>query len=190
MEKVEIHRGWLEKADGLPQICLKTGTATGGKVQKRKLMTAPSWAAIFIVLGALPYVLIRMAMGEQITMYVPRTAASVTKSRLLTGAGWLAMFVGFMVFVVGAGGSSSVGMIGGGLIMVASIAFLIWVRRTCSVGVKMKHKDPTVRLSGVHPVAAAALHRHISASLATTNTPPPPMSAWTGPVVPGGITGR
>jgi hypothetical protein len=190
MEKVEIHRGWLEKADGLPQICLKTGEASGGKVQKRKLMTAPTWAAIFILLGALPYVLIRMAMGEQITLHLPRTAASVTKSRLLAGAGWLAMFVGFMVFVVGAGGSSSVVMIAGGLIMVAAIAFLIWVRRTYGVGVKMKHQDPTVRLSGVHPVAAAAIQRHISASLAVANTPAPPLSAWTGPVVPGGITGR
>jgi hypothetical protein len=190
MEKVEVHRGWLEKADGLPQVCLKTGEATGGKVQKRKLITAPAWAVIFIALGALPYVLIRMAMGEQVTLHMPRSSATIKKSRLLTAAGWLAILVGFMVFVVGAGGNSSVQMIAGGLIVVAAIAFLIWVRRACSVSIRMKHKDPTVRLKGVHPVAAAAIQRHIAASLAMTNTQPPPMSAWTGPVVPGGVTGR
>jgi hypothetical protein len=53
VDKIVINRGWLEQTNALPPICLRTGVATDGNIEKRKISTAPAWAGVFVVFGGL-----------------------------------------------------------------------------------------------------------------------------------------
>jgi hypothetical protein len=178
MEDILIHRGWLERAEALPQICLRTGQPTGGLVLKRKLTTAPGWTAIFVVFGALPYLLIRMAIGDNVTLLVPESTEN-RKQRRLIGAGVIALaMVGMVIFLKGADRSSGPIAWLGVAMGVGAVALAIWNRKAHSIGVRMKHKDPTVRLKRVDPSIAAAMRAHMTPLAPGSSFPPP--AAMTG----------
>lgn len=173
MEDVLIHRGWLERPNALPQICLRTGQPTGGIVRKRKIITAPAWIAVCVVFGALPYLLLRMVTGENVTLHVPESPEN-RKQRRLTGSAAIALvFVGLMISFVGADRSSGAIALVGVAMFVGALALVIWSSFTHSIRVRMKHKDPTVRLKRVDPGTAAALRIHMMPPASGSALPPP-----------------
>ena len=157
MEDVRIHRGWLERSEVLPHICLRTGQPSGGMVRKRKIVTAPAWTAILVVLGALPYILARTAVGENITFYVPESPENRKQRRLMVAAAFALAIVGTVVMVGGMFAESNPTFLLGLAVIISAVPLSIWNVRAHSIGVRMKHQDPTVRLKRVHPSAAATL---------------------------------
>jgi hypothetical protein len=157
MEDAEIHRGWLERSDALPHTCFRTGQPTGGMVRKRKLVTAPAWTGVLILLGALPYILLRTAVGETVTLLIPESPENRKQRRLTVAVAILLAMVGFGLFVFGTYNKVTPVWPLGLVIIIGSIALSIWNVRAHSIGVRMKHKDPTVRLKRVYPGAAVAM---------------------------------
>ena len=173
VEELDIHRGWLEQTGGLPPICLRTGLQTGGRVRKRKVVTAPAWVAIFILFGALPYALLRMAIGEQMTFLIPESPDLRKKRWSTAAAATLLATFGFFVLIVGvANQHAAYGLLGFAMV-IGSIALAIWNGRAHSVAVRVKHKDPTVRLKRVDANTAAEIRRHMMPRPPGAALPPP-----------------
>ena len=154
-------------------MCLRTGAPTEGLVQKRKITTAPPWVGIFIIFGALPYAILRAAIGEQITLLVPESR-EVRKRRQLTAAATVALvFVGLLAFTVGAVKNQALTEIVGALVFVGAIGLAIWNGQQHSIGVRMKHKDPTVTLKRLNADVASQLQALMTPRPAGSPLPPP-----------------
>jgi hypothetical protein len=156
VDKIAINRGWLEQANALPPICLKTGLATHGNIQKRIVSTAPLWAAVFIVFGGLGYIIARSAFGETVTLHIPR--AKGVKEPHSISVGILSLYLLAISFLVlGAGTAGLLANVSGLVTLVVATALAVMNSQTKAVGVRMKHADPTVVLNRVHPAAAQVL---------------------------------
>jgi outer membrane lipoprotein SlyB len=82
------------------------------------------------------------------------------RARLSGWCQWVALLggiVGIAAAIIGSGNSNAlVALVGVGGI-VGSIGLAIWKTNENNVGIRMKHKDPIVVLSRVHPNAVQAL---------------------------------
>jgi hypothetical protein len=157
MDKIAINRGWLEQVNALPAVCLKTGQPTEGETQKRTLQTAPAWTPILFLFGLVPYAIARRVAGERVALYVPKTRAGTKASLMYERIGLLVATLGFVLIIVAAAMGSGAAYCLGIAAIVAAIVLANWEARANNIGIRLKHKDPTVVLSRVHPAATQIL---------------------------------
>jgi hypothetical protein len=190
MQKVEVHRGWLEQAGGIPPVCLRTGEPTNGLVRKRNIVTAPGWVAIFVLFGALPYIIARSAVGDKVTLQLPISPACRNKSRIYSLVALVVCIASVVPIGGGLGGSSTMVLLGLA-VFCGGIGLAIWNRLTHNIGIKMSHKNPTVTLKRIHPDAATALRDRVASALATRPPAPQGPAVWSPPAgsVPGAFFG-
>jgi hypothetical protein len=156
VEKIAINRGWLEQTNALPPICLMTGVATDGNVQKRKISTAPAWVGVFLVFGLIGYIILRAALGETLTLNLPRAKRIKVPHSISVGILFLYLIaLSFLVLGVGSVGMPAV--LSGLVTLVVATTLAVTNTQTKTVGVRIKHANPTIVLNRVHPVAAQAL---------------------------------
>jgi hypothetical protein len=171
MNKIAINRGWLEQVNALPPVCLKTGQPTEGETQKRMLKTAPAWTPILFLFGIVPDVIARRVAGERVTLNIPKTRAGTKASLMYERIGLLGATIGFVLIVVAAGIGSGAAYCLGIAAIVAAIVLANWEARANNIGIRLKHKDPIVVLSRVHPAAAQLLLQAGIASLVSPAAP-------------------
>jgi hypothetical protein len=157
VDKIAINRGWLEQANALPPVCLKTGQPTEGETQKRTPKTAPAWTPVLFLFGIVPYAIARNVAGERVTLHIPKTRSGTKASLIYERIGLLAATIGFVLIVVAAGVGSGATYCLGFAAIVAAIVLANWEARANNIGTRLKHKDPIVVLSRVHPDATQIL---------------------------------
>ncbi|BEP14919.1 hypothetical protein acdb102_32300 [Acidothermaceae bacterium B102] len=101
----------------LPRICVVSGQPTD-RMKKMRWNWAPSWVAIFVVAGLLPFFLVRELVGDKVSGYLP-LHPSVTRRFRLQIAGGLVGFLASLVLLIVSAAQSS------GLLAVLALALTV-----------------------------------------------------------------
>jgi hypothetical protein len=150
---------------GLPAVCVKTG-APADRWVRRKYSTAPQWTQVLLVLGVLvigilPYIVVRAIVSVRATGQLPFAGAVATRLRLFSIGGILAFVASVVVFIAGIAANSGAVTVLGVLLFVVAIALLIAAGTISPRAVVSKDpampNDRIVVLRRVHPNFAAAV---------------------------------
>jgi hypothetical protein len=150
---------------GLPAVCVMTGEPTDRWTQVR-FQTAPRWTywvlvAGVLVVGFIPYFVIRMLVSVRAAGQLPFTQTMVSRRKITSIGGLVGLLGGIILFVVGAGTNSGAVAILGGLLFVLGLVLLVVLGTMSPRAVVRKQpgfpNDRVVVLRRVHPDFASAV---------------------------------
>jgi hypothetical protein len=136
----------------LPRICVVSGVPTE-RMKKLRWIWAPSWVAIFIVVGLIPYLIVREFAGDKVSGYLPLHPSVSRRFNLQRWGGIVGFLAGFVLLIASAAQSS-------GLLALLGLAVLIGgVVLACQPGrvLKVKRAAPGyLAIPKASPAFAAA----------------------------------
>jgi membrane-bound ClpP family serine protease len=172
---------------GLPAVCVKTGQPADRWV-RRSFSTAPRWTywlllAGVLVLGVIPYLIVRAVVSVKATGQLPFTRTVASRLVAFTVGGLAALLVGIILFVVGAAANSGAVAVLGVLLFFLGLVLLVASGRMSPRAVVRKQNefpnDRVVVLRKVHPKFAEAVSAQQRAGQQPTSWQAPPSTTAT-----------
>ena len=174
---------------GLPAICVMTGEPTDRWTRVR-FQTAPRWTywlllAGGLVIGFIPYIVIRTLVSVRATGQLPFTRTVASRRRITALGGLAGVLAGIVLFVVGAAANSGAVAILAVFLFVLGLALLVVLGMMPPRAVVREQpgfpNDRVVVLRRIHPnFASAVLAQQQAAIQHAPSEPPVPTTPATG----------
>jgi hypothetical protein len=172
MAEVRFHNSQLS-AQAFPDVCAKSGEPAAGRI-KMTLAWAPPWAAIFILFGVLPFIIVYYLAGKRVKFQVPAAQRFVTRRSI----GRFVLWAGFLggLALLGYGAAEGSGAAAGYGVLIAFLGLLVGSIWMNAGWIRGRLDDQLVILKKVDPTFAAGMAQRIAITIDGNPSYPPPPS--------------